>query len=138
MLRLVTGEDEIIATFVGNGIKRSFYQPYRAIGWVTPEWTLVGGAVFNDYNGTNMEVTIYGPRAFNRQTIRDTFKYVFEHCKCARLTARTERRNKKMRRILPRMGFIIEGELKHFFGTVKSSNALIFRLERETAERWMK
>ncbi len=138
-MRLITGQDEIIAKFVSEGIKRTIYPPYVAIGWVaidkTGNWKLVSGAVFNDYTGASVEITIYG--RMTRQTIRESMAYVFVQLKCLRMTARTRRGNARMRRILPRMGFVLEGVLKHFYGPSKQENALIFRLDAEQAQRWL-
>lgn len=139
-MRLITGQDEIVAQFVGAGLKKSFTPPYTAIGWVREQgdqWRLVGGAVFNDYNGANIEVSIYGPHAMNRQTLREALRYVFLQCKCQRLTARTERGNKRMIPLLNRLGFVYEGKQKYFFGSTKSHDALMFRMDPDSAERWI-
>lgn len=144
-MRLVTDQPEIVAQFVATGLKRAFHPPYTALGWVLEKgekWTLVGGVVFNDYNGYNMEASVYWKGPLTRQPIIETYRYVFEQCKCGRLTAKTARGNKEMRRILPRLGFQIEAELKDFFGkgstNNRSKNALVFRLERSAAEKWIK
>lgn len=144
-MRLIADQPEIIAQFVATGLQRTFHPPYTALGWVMErgeKWTLVGGVVFNDYNGANIEASIYWSGPVTRQPITDTVRYVFEQCKCVRLTAKTERGNRKMRRILPRLGFQIEAELKDFFGPGskrdRSKNALVFRMERRQAEKWLK
>src|ERR1700730_7805270 len=117
-MRLIIGQDEIISAFVGFGLKRRFTPPYVAMGWVKEtdgNWRLVGGAVFNDFNGSNIEVSIFGSESVTRQSISQVFRYVFVQCKCLRLTARTERSNVHMQDILARLGFVIEGELKHYW-----------------------
>ena len=140
-MRLITDQPEIIAQFVATGLQRTFNPPYTALGWVLEQgekWRLVGGVVFNDYNGHNMEATIYWNGPMTRQPIVETLRYVFEQCKCGRLTAKTMRGNKRMRHILPRLGFLIDAELPRFFGPGKNENALVFRMERAQAEKWMK
>jgi hypothetical protein len=138
-MRLVTGQEQIIAEFVGAGLKLKFNPPLVAMGWVdvgpAGNWRLVSGAVFNDYNGASIEISIFG--RMTRQTIRESYGYVFGQLGCGRLTARTKRSNLAMRRMLPRLGFVLEGELKRFFGSTSSHNALIYRLEAETAHRWL-
>jgi len=139
-VRLIVDQPEIVAQFVASGLQRTFHPPYTALGWVLErgeQWTLVGGVVFNDYNGHNIEATIYWKGPMTKQPITETLRYVFEQCKCGRLTAKTRRGNKKMRMILPRLGFQIEGELKRFFGPGKSNNALVFRMEPSAAEKWL-
>src|ERR1700730_12148387 len=118
-MRLIIGQDEIISAFVGFGLKRKFTPPYVAMGWVKEtdgHWRLVGGAVFNDFNGANIEVSIFGSEGFTRQSLRQVYRYVFVQCKCLRLTARTEQSNIHMQDILTRRGFVMEGELKNYFG----------------------
>ena len=144
-MKLITDQPEIIAQFVATGLQRTFHPPYTALGWVVEhgeQWRLVGGVVFNDYNGYNIEASIYWKGPMTRQPIVETLRYVFEQCKCGRLTAKTARGNAKMRKILPRLGFQIEAELKDFFGAGsqrdRSKNALVFRMERLAAEKWIK
>ncbi len=144
-MRLITDQPEIVAQFVATGLQRTFHPPYTALGWVLEQgqkWTLIGGVVFNDYNGHNMEASIFWKGPMTRQPIVETLRYVFEQCKCGRLTAKTARGNKRMRCILPRLGFQIEAELKDFFGAGtnrdRSKNALVFRMERSAAEKWLK
>lgn len=140
-MRLVVDQPEIVAQFVATGIGRTFHPPYTALGWVQmigEHWRLVGGVVFNDYNGWNIEATIFWKGPMTRQPIVDTMRYVFEQCKCGRLTAKTARGNKRMCRILPRLGFRMETAMRHFFGPGKANNAIVFRLERSDAERWLR
>lgn len=140
-MRLITDQPEIVAQFVATGLQLTFNPPYTALGWVLEQgdrWRLVGGVVFNDYNGYNMEATIYWDGPMTRQPIAETLRYVFVQCKCGRLTAKTRRGNKRMRHILPRLGFQIDAELPRFFGSTKSQNALVFRMEQAQAEKWMK
>jgi RimJ/RimL family protein N-acetyltransferase len=137
-LRLILGQDEIIAEFVGFGLKRKFTPPYVAMGWIKENgqhWRLVGGAVFNDYNGANIEVSIFGSEGFTRQSLRQVYRYVFVQCKCLRLTARTERRNVHMQDILARLGFVVEGELKNYWGPTEGQSVIMYRLDLETAKR---
>ncbi len=138
---LIANQPEIVATYVGAGLGLVFQQPFTAIGWVVElpngQWRLVGGAVFNDYNGHNVEVSVYGPRALTRQSLRETLRYVFGQLKCLRLTAKTKRGNTTMRRLLPRLGFKWEGEMKQYFGPQKAENALVYRMTSEAAKKWM-
>jgi|SRR5215831_4304457 len=139
-MRLVTGQDEIVANFVSQAYGRKIHPPYTAIGWVAVDhignWKLISGAVFNDYSGASIELTFCGK--LTRQVCRDIGNYVFCQLKCLRLTVRTMRKNKAITKLLFDHGWICEGELKRFYGSTKSQNALIYRLEAENAQRWMK
>lgn len=141
-MRLIQDEPEIIAKFVATGLQRTIHPPYTALGWVQERgenWRLIGGVVFNDYNGHNMEATIYWDGPMTRQPIVETLQYVFDQCKCGRLTVKTKFSNARMRRILPRLGFLMEASLKNFFGdgNGRGNNALVYRMERAQAEKWL-
>lgn len=138
-MQLVTGQDEIIAEFVSAGLGRKIYPPFTAMGWVLVGldggWKLAAGAVFNDYHGASIELSYYG--RVTRQTCRDIHDYVFNQLKCLRLTARTKHGNAAVRQLLPAHGWIFEGTLKRFYGSAKSHNALIYRLDADVANRWI-
>lgn len=139
-MKLITDAPEIVAQFVATGLQRTFHPPYTALGWVIQngeKWTLVGGVVFNDYNGWNIEATIYWKGPMTRQPIVETLRYVFEQCKCGRMTAKTAKGNKRMLKILPRLGFHVEAELPRFFGPLRAQNAVVFRMTRKDAEKWL-
>ena len=138
-MRLIVDQPQIVATFVGAGLGLTFVPPYTALGWVmvrpNGEWRLAAGAVFNDYNGSNVEISIYGPQALTRQSLKEALRYVFLQLRCVRLTAKTKRDNSRMRKLLPRLGFELEGTLKHYFGPLQS--ARVYRLDAAAAQKWM-
>lgn len=134
-MQLVVGQDQIVAEFVATGLGRKIHPPYTAMGWVAVDgsgnWKLVSGAVFNDYHGASIEISYYGK--ITRQTCRDIYNYVFDQLKCLRLTARTKHSNATVRQMLPQHGWVFEGTLKRFYGSAKSHNALIYRLDADEA-----
>lgn len=134
-MQLVYGQDNAVALWVARQLQLSIHPPYVAIGVVADDGRELGGMVFNDWNGANMEVTVYGPRALNRMTLRAAFNYVFNEAKAIRLTARTKRNNKRMRKLLLRIGFEYEGTMKDYFG--RSDDAMLFRLTPQAAAKWM-
>lgn len=138
-MRLVTGQDEIIANFVSAAIQRKIHPPYTALGWVDIDpagnWKLMAGAVFNDFSGASIELTFCG--RLTRQVIREIGNYVFGQLNCLRLTARTARNNKVVCQLLSQHGWQWEATLKHFYGSTKSHSAVMFRLDAEVAQRWM-
>lgn len=135
-MRALFGCDQAVAEWVGNGLRKPIHPPYTAIGWVDEQDNLRAGAVFNQWNGSNIEVTIYGPRGFGKEAIQTVFRYAFTQLKANRLTATTERRNKVMRRILPRMGFIFEHPQQQFYGPRRENDGLVFRMLRNEC-RWL-
>lgn len=138
MNHLLTGHDQTIAEWIGGKIGKPITGPFTALGWVSDEGRLTGGAVFNGWNGSNINVTIYGPGAFTRDALRMGFRYAFWQLHAHRLTAITERQNHRMLKILPRLGFRHEAVLKHWFGPYRKNDGVMFRIDAPTAMKWMK
>jgi RimJ/RimL family protein N-acetyltransferase len=134
---LIFGQDEPIADFVGRTLGITVHPPYSAIGFARNN-ELIGGAVFNEFNGWNIEVTLVCPM-FSRGTIRALVKYAFIQAGCGRMTAKTRRSNKRTCQILPKIGFKFEGIQARFFGPQTADDAILFRLDRDVAlTRWLK
>lgn len=109
-MRIVTGHDKAVADWMGANMGVQFAQPYTAIGVVNADGTLIGGAVFNCFMGTDIEVSVYGcGGAFSRSALRFGFEYIFGQLKCDRATARVDRDNHVMRQLMRRLGFKREG-----------------------------
>jgi len=98
---------------------------------------LHGAAIFNGWNGSNIDITIVGPGCLTRGNIRAAYTYVFDQLRANRLTARSARNNKRMLRLLPRLGFTWESVAKRYYGPEKRNDAIVFALFRENAEKWM-
>jgi hypothetical protein len=136
-LRLVFGADDLVASYVGANLQQIMVPPYTAIGGTVDGETLCIGAVFNQWNGSNLDISLYGPGALRRGAIRAVYHYAFEQTGAQRLTAITRRSNKTMQRLLPRFGFQFEGTSKRFFGPSKADDGLRFVLFPEQARKWM-
>jgi RimJ/RimL family protein N-acetyltransferase len=134
----VFGKDQLVAEFVSAGIGDHFSPPYVCIGFSKDAKTLCGGAIFNNWNGANIEISIYGPGALTRGAIRVACRYAFGQSNATRMTAKTRRSNKRMQALLPRLGFTFEGVQKRFFGPDRADDALLYALFPQDAEKWMK
>jgi hypothetical protein len=132
---LIFGEDNRVAEWVGKNLGITMSPPYTAIGGTVDEKTLSVGVVFNNWNGFNFDISLYGPGALSRAAIAGVYDYVFRQAGAIRLTAYTRRSNENMQKLLPRFGFEPEGESKLYFG---NEDALRFYLLREQAEKWIK
>lgn len=137
-MRVLLGHDDAVAEWAGKRLGLRFSRPYVAIGFLDADGTLSGAAVFNGWNGSNIDVTVYGPRCMTRQTIAVVYGYVFRQLKANRLTARTARANKAMQRLLPRIGFKWEGIAPRYYGAGRKHDAIVYSLMPENAEKWMK
>lgn len=125
-MRLVFGEDVAVADWVGDRLGVLIVPPYTALGVIDARGALRGGAVFNDYNGSNIEVTIAGPGAMQRGVLRAGFHYVFAQLGCERVSAKTRRSNAVMRKMLPRLGFRWEGLARRYYGPARGDDACLY------------
>ena len=92
----------------------------------------VGGAVFDDYTGTNIFVhaALLRPTAC-RALMRAVGLYAFGQLNCSRLTLAAESTNLPAVELLKRLGAVLEGTLK---GASRSGDdILLSRLERDCA-----
>ena len=137
-MQLVFGRDVEVAQWVARRLDLVIVPPYAAIGATRDGRTLCAGAVFNQWNGANLEVTLYGPGCLSRGAIRAVCHYAFSQVGARRLSAVTRRSNKAMQRLLPRLGFRFEGVARRYFGPYRRDDALRFVLFPDAADRWMR
>lgn len=136
-MRLVFGQDELVAQYVFGHLGIALVPPYTAIGGTRDGKTLCIGVVFNQYNGSNIEITLYGPGSLTRGAIRGVYHYVFEQLGVGRVSAKTKRSNNNMQRLLPRFGFKFEGISERYFGPQKADDAIRFVLFPDEARKWI-
>jgi hypothetical protein len=122
--------------------------PYRAIGMLDEAGKLIGGAMFNGFNGSNVDVTLVVPY-ISRKLIVTVFTYTFIYLRCQRVTARVRRGGPKERPplafppkkgklpILQRLGFHFEGTAKRWYGPGVENDALVFCMLRDECF-WLK
>lgn len=133
----IFGHDDAIAEIVGKLLGQTIHPPYTAIGFTDHQGNLCGGAVFNSYNGSNIDLTVYLPRT-DRAAIKVIVAYVFVQLECNRLTARTKTTNVRAKKALEKIGFKFEAVLKNWFGPGKQNSGVMYRLDKQTAlERWL-
>lgn len=125
-----------VAPWVSEKLGVSIHPPYISFAVEDQFYTLRGGVILNDWNGANIEITLYCPGAYRRELAKQVFEYVFRQLECKRLTARTRHDNKDMQKMLDQLGFEREGTMKNYFAP--GVDAHIYRLDPDRAERWMK
>lgn len=137
-MRVVAGQDQVIADWAGSLLGVRFQEPYTAFGFVDANASLRGACIFNDYYpGGNVEVTYVGPRSFTKATLTFMARFCFDELRVSRVTAKTRRGNVLMRRILPKGGFQFEGTQKRYFGADRKDDALVFVMMRDNAKKWL-
>ena len=136
-MRLVLGQDETVGLFAAQKIGIPIIPPYTSMGIVDDADELVGAIIYNSYNKFDIEISFYGPGAMHRRFIRAAFAYPFEQLNVLRLTAKTKRSNKTMCKLLPRLGFVFEATLKNHFGPTRGDDAILYRMSRTEAAKWI-
>lgn len=123
-----------VAAYVSRRLGVTITEPSRVFGFATDAKRPLCAAVFNDFNGSNIEMTIVAePGGISRGVIRYIAHYVFRKCGCRRLTVRTKKRNKKAAQMALRFGFTFEHVSRRFF---PDDDAVVFRMLREEC-RWI-
>lgn len=119
---LVFGRDEEIAAYLEGKLSTRLTPPYTTIG-IEADGRIVGGWLFNDYNGHNVEISVALDRPLTRGMIKAVSHYCFSQMKVRRVTARCRESNTKSAALIRRLGFRHEGRLPFYYG---DEAALIF------------
>jgi hypothetical protein len=125
---IVFGEDERVGKWAGEQLATVFHPPFTSMGVTDEKGELVGALVFNDYTGPNVELNAAGDGCWTEPVVRAGFRYMFDQLDCIRVTARTRRKNRLVRKLLPRLGFKFEGVARRYYG---DEDALVFSLLKE-------
>lgn len=88
----------------------------KAVGVVDKNGKLIGGILFQNFNGVNVELSYYGERTLSPGICRVIARTALNHFNCGRLTAITSQRNKRLIRSLLKIGFRLEGIQRCFYG----------------------
>lgn len=127
-----------VGEFVCRGLNCPIAPPFQAMGLESDVGNMEAGALFHQYTGANVELSLYAPGAFRLGFLRAMMDYAFRQLGCLRVTARTRRANKPMRRFLPKIGFRYEGVQRKFFGPAGADDAFLYGLMREDAGRLLR
>lgn len=137
--------NKAFAEWTMDKIGRKAVPPYRTIAAIEDE-RIVGGVVFNGYNGANVDITIYAPGGLTRRALRDVFSFAFHDLKCTRVTARTRPNQKSLvagapltgpNGLFERLGFVREAVAARYYGNGRANDAIVYRMLRSEC-RWIK
>lgn len=137
-MNLVFGQDQAVGDWVKQRlptIENGFGQ-YCAIG-VESEGYLIAGVVYHDYRrfGIQISMASESPRWCSRRTLRVLLGYPFLQLNVARVTACTSKNNKKLRSLVTRLGFKLEGTIRCGFDG--KHDLLVYGLLRDEAQKWI-
>ena len=113
---LVLRSDQNVADWLGQKLGLDFGFPLSAIGFAQ-DGRLVGAAVFNNFVGRDIEMSLYAKGVLDRRMCRVLSEMAFIKNPCVRCTAKTRRDNKSAIRALMAAGFKPEGLMRdHYDG----------------------
>jgi len=115
-LGLLIGEDELVSLWAFEKFKIFKMPVNMAIGVITPEGKIVGAALFQNFNGYNVELSYYGPKTLKLGIVRALFQTALFTFKATRLTVVTSQRNRAFMRGLQKIGFRLEGHQRCYYG----------------------
>jgi len=115
-MQLVAGDKNGIAMWAGLRLKTLFHEPFEAIGIVDASGALVGAAIFNDYTGPNVELTLVAPRALSRAVLRGLAQYAFDWLHAVRVSVHVRAGDRRTIELAIKAGFRTEGVRRRFFG----------------------
>lgn len=114
-MRLVTDSEAVAHWVAARCDVGQFQAPYTAFGWADEAGQILGGAVWNNWNGANVELSLAGRGAVTRQAFRDMAAFAFRQIGARRITMHTKASNLRLIQQAARNGFAIEGYRKAFF-----------------------
>jgi RimJ/RimL family protein N-acetyltransferase len=97
-----------------------FYPPYTVIG-IEKQGRIVGGWLFNDYNGYNVDITVALDTSLTPGMLKAVKAYLFEKMRVCRVTGRCRESNAKSALMMRRLGFVWEGRQPFYYGKESSS-----------------
>lgn len=112
--------------------------PYVVFGIVF-KGRIVGGVSYHNYTGSQCEVSAITTsiRWAAKDIIKQLLSYPFNEMGCRRITALTDSKNTKARRMLERMGFKQEGVIREGSLSEAGTDAIYYGLlKREFEEKW--
>ena len=138
-MNAVFGHDDLVAQWVSAKTGDVYSPPYACIGFTRDGQSLCAGVVFNNWNGSNVEISLASDAGITRDNIRAVYRYAFLQCGANRITAHTKRSNRAMRALLPRLGFSKEpeGVLPRFYGPKRGDDAFVYGAYPETVRKWL-
>ena len=127
MPRLTFGDDANVAAWVKMRVP-VWAAPgkFIAIGVVDNETNRpLAGVVYNGFRegDCNMHIATDDPRWCSRRVLSVLFQYPFIQLGQRRVTAICARRNKRARKFVERVGFKVEGKIRHAF---RKDHAIVY------------
>lgn len=140
---ILYGERERVAKWVASRIRDMNGPPerdYEALG-VVKNGRLIGGVIYAEYReiaSGEHDIRMHcagDPGWLTKATLRTLFGYPFKQLECIRVTATVAKANHRARDLNERLGFKVEGCIKHGYGT--NRDGILMGMLRENC-RWIR
>ena len=134
---LLLGQDELVANWAFAQWSLHPTRVDRGLGVMGRDGRICGAILLQNFNGTNIELSYYGPRTLSVGIVRSIARSVILEFNAARVTVVTSKKNRRLMRSLSRFGFKLEGSQRRYFGHKDCSRnvGVRFVLFREQIER---
>lgn len=133
---LLIGEDAIVASWAFATYKMRPTPVNCAFG-IVGDNGIIGAILFQNFNGTNVELSYYGMWTVSLGIVRVMARMVISEFDAARLTVVTAKKNRHLIRSLQKFGFRLEGVQRRYYGHADCARNTGVRLVlfREEIER---
>jgi RimJ/RimL family protein N-acetyltransferase len=134
---ILAGQSEHVAAWVISRVRDPIELPggYEAIGALDQNGQLIGGWIYTNYREHDIQICAAGSGNWlTRGNLREFFGYPFNQLGCIRITAAIAKANKLSREISERLGFRLEGTLRH--GLAPNRDLLLYGMLKEDC-KWI-
>ena len=135
---LIFGKDEELALWAEKSGIGPFQRPLTAIGVAGIDGKIMAVAIYNNYRySDDIEISFVAatPRWATQGNIRAMLSYPFVQLGVKRLSAVTNKNNKRSRKLLTGLGFKQEGV--HPFAGKDGETAMTYGMYLEPAKKWI-
>lgn len=141
---ILTGHREAVRDWICDKIRDIHTKPerdYEALG-VARDGRIIGGVLYTEWRELvpgqhDIFLTAAGePGWLSKGIIRELLRYPFVQLRCIRITSVISKANKPARAFNEKLGFKLEGTVRHGRGVGK--DCVIYGLLKSDAERWLK
>jgi len=133
---LLLHNDDLVAEYLFKIHVRPRMHYDAAIG-VVDDGVLVGGILLQSWNGFNVEVSYYGRGTLTYGIIRCLARIILSTLNPSRVTCTVNRKDKRLMNGLRKLGFVLEGTQRRFYGDldVRRNTGVRFVMFRERIEQ---
>lgn len=112
---LLFDSDKQVAEYLFQSLGTYAIKYDQAVGLLV-DGKLSGGVLFHGWNGFNVELSYYGAKTMTPGIIKCLARILVSTFNVSRVTVTVRQRNKRFIRALQKLGFVLEGVQRRFYG----------------------